>query len=125
MSDPVHHPAHYGADRFGIECIAITRYMSFNIGNAFKYVWRHLDKGAPRQDLEKSLVYIGWAMEDRTPAYVDLRATEIAVSLFSQSVLPALVNKEQPEVFWALASLVFNRPGSARDHILEALEALS
>lgn len=35
MSDPVHHPAHYGADRFGIECIAITRYMSFNIGNAF------------------------------------------------------------------------------------------
>lgn len=69
MSDMVHHPLHYSADRFGIECIEFTRHMSFNIRNAFKYIFRHLDKGTPRQDLEKSLVYIGWAMEDRTPAY--------------------------------------------------------
>lgn len=125
MSDPVNHPAHYSADRFGIECIEFTRHMSFNVGNAFKYIWRHLDKGTPRQDLEKALVYIGWAMEDRTPAYVGLQVIEPTVALFGRTVLPALVNHEQPEVFWALASLIFNRPGSARDHLLEALEVLS
>lgn len=125
MSDPVHHPAHYNSDRFGIECIEFTRHMSFNVGNAFKYIWRHLDKGTPRQDLEKALVYIGWAMDDRTNTYVGLHVIEPTVALFGRTVLPTLVNNEQPEVFWALASLIFNRPGSARDHLLEALEALS
>jgi hypothetical protein len=32
--------------------------MSFNIGNAIKYLWRADEKGAPIQDLKKAAWYI-------------------------------------------------------------------
>jgi hypothetical protein len=65
MSDDpmVVRPPHYGTRRFGIECIAFTRLMMFNPGNAFKYVWRCEDKGNPVQDLEKARTYWGWTWE--------------------------------------------------------------
>jgi hypothetical protein len=65
MSDDpmVLHPPHYGTARFGVECIAFTRLMMFNPGNAFKYVWRCEDKGTSVQDLEKALVYWHWAWD--------------------------------------------------------------
>lgn len=63
LTDPVNHPRHY-TGRFGVECIEFSRYMSFPAGNAFKYIWRHEDKGNPVQDLEKALVYLHWAWYD-------------------------------------------------------------
>lgn len=58
--DSVNHPRHYTAHPSGIECIEITRHMGFNLGNAFKYIWRadlkHDDGGL--EDLEKSIWYI-------------------------------------------------------------------
>ena len=36
----VNHPAHYNTDKSGVECIEITRHMDFNLGNAFKYIFR-------------------------------------------------------------------------------------
>lgn len=63
MSDLVHHPAHYSASRFGVECIEFTRLMPFCTGNAFKYCFRNEDKGNPLQDMEKALVYGYWAHE--------------------------------------------------------------
>jgi hypothetical protein len=56
--DPVHHPSHYTSHPSGVECIAITEHMSFNLGNAIKYLWRADEKGAPVQDLEKAVWYI-------------------------------------------------------------------
>ena len=38
--DQVNHPRHYTSDPSGVECIQITRHRNFNIGNAFKYLWR-------------------------------------------------------------------------------------
>ena len=38
--DQVNHPRHYTSDASGVECIEITRHRNFNIGNAFKYLWR-------------------------------------------------------------------------------------
>lgn len=67
MSDPVRHPSHYAVGRFGIQCIAFTRYMTFSAGNAVKYVWRWQEKGGI-EDLEKSLVYLTWANEDGLPS---------------------------------------------------------
>ena len=58
MTDPVNNPAHYCGHPSGIECIQVTRHLSFNRGNAFKYIFRHRDKGAPDQDLQKALWYI-------------------------------------------------------------------
>jgi hypothetical protein len=64
--DMVNHPYHYTSsdavcDKCGdcIECIEVTRHMSFNIGNAVKYLWRFQDKGG-LEDLKKAR----WYLED-------------------------------------------------------------
>ena len=63
-SDNVNHPPHYtsseahcsGCDKT-IECIDITRHLSFNIGNAVKYLWRYKMKNGT-EDLQKAIWYI-------------------------------------------------------------------
>lgn len=61
--DMVNHPPHYtnGPDLGTLECIDITRWMPFTLGNAFKYVWRAGVKGGPDkaiEDLEKAKFYL-------------------------------------------------------------------
>ena len=58
--DPVNHPLHYTSDPSGIECIQITRHRNFNIGNAFKYLWRAglKDSSKNTEDLQKAVFYI-------------------------------------------------------------------
>lgn len=58
--DPVNHPAHYTSDPSGVECITITRHRNFNIGNAFKYLWRAglKDEATTVEDLRKAVFYI-------------------------------------------------------------------
>lgn len=38
--DPVNNPSHYTSHPSGIECIQVTEFMDFLIGNAVKYLWR-------------------------------------------------------------------------------------
>ena len=68
-SDPVNHPQHYtnsaakcAACGCHIECIDITRHMSFNIGNAVKYLWRYQDKNG-LEDLKKARWYLDDAIK--------------------------------------------------------------
>lgn len=58
MNDPINKPKHYLSHPSGIECIQITEHMSFNLGNAIKYLWRADEKGAPIDDLKKAAWYI-------------------------------------------------------------------
>lgn len=58
MADNINHPAHYTSHPSGVECIQITEHMSFNLGNAIKYLWRADEKGAPLDDLRKAAWYI-------------------------------------------------------------------
>jgi hypothetical protein len=59
MTNAVNHPRHYTSDPSGIECIQITRHRNFNVGNAFKYLWRAgLKEDAGVQDLRKAIWYI-------------------------------------------------------------------
>jgi hypothetical protein len=64
LSDNVNHPTHYKADarcsncNHEIECIDVVRGMSFNLGNAMKYIWRCEKKGNKIEDLRKALWYI-------------------------------------------------------------------
>lgn len=51
-------PAHYRKHPSGIECIEVTRHMNFNVGNAVKYIWRHMDKGDPIENLKKAQWYL-------------------------------------------------------------------
>lgn len=57
-SDVVNHPPHYTQHPSGIECIEITRHMSFNLGNALKYIWRADLKGSTIEDLKKAVFYL-------------------------------------------------------------------
>ena len=50
--DMVNHPPHYNAHPSEIECIEITRHLTFDVGNAFKHVYRCEVKNG-REDLEK------------------------------------------------------------------------
>jgi hypothetical protein len=63
--DPVNHPSHYTAHPSGVECITVTEWMSFNLGNAVKYIWRADEKGAPIQDLEKARWYLDREIQRR------------------------------------------------------------
>ena len=65
MNDPINHPKHYVSHASGIECIQITEHMSFNLGNAIKYLWRADEKGAPIDDLKKAAWYINREIEKR------------------------------------------------------------
>ena len=56
--DNVNHPAHYVGHPSGIECIQITRWMGFNLGNAIKYIWRADLKGRSVEDLQKAVWYL-------------------------------------------------------------------
>lgn len=59
MSDNIDHPKHYNSHPSGVECIQVAEHMGFNLGNAFKYVFRHADKGKPIEDLGKARWYMG------------------------------------------------------------------
>lgn len=60
----INHPPHYNNSLAHctcgrrIECIDITRHQNFNIGNAFKYLWRADLKGTDLTDLKKAAWYI-------------------------------------------------------------------
>ena len=55
-------PAHYRSHPSGIECIDVTRWMNFNLGNAVKYIWRctlkHGTLAGQREDLKKAVWYL-------------------------------------------------------------------
>lgn len=55
---PVTSPPHYTGHPSGLQCIDITRHMNFNLGNVFKYIWRHELKGNPVEDLRKAKFYL-------------------------------------------------------------------
>lgn len=55
--DPINHPQHYTSHPSGIECIEIAEHMTFCLGNAVKYLWRHEQK-AGVEDLKKAVWYI-------------------------------------------------------------------
>ena len=56
QQDMVNHPPHY-KDASGIECIEVTKYMSFLGGNCFKYLYRAGKKGSAVEDLKKAIWY--------------------------------------------------------------------
>lgn len=58
-SDAVNHPKHYNSHPSGIECIDVVEHMTFNVGNASKYLWRAgLKSPDARTDLLKAKWYI-------------------------------------------------------------------
>lgn len=75
MHDNVNHPVHYQPlfEMKPLECIDITRHMSFTWGNAFKYVWRAGSKGDKAkmiEDLRKARWYIWHSELNEAPSKI-------------------------------------------------------
>lgn len=71
MTDNIN-PKHYKNRAF--ECIEFTQYLNFNLGNAFKYIWRHKEKGGS-EDLEKAIWYLERQRDD-APEFRKLKGKE-------------------------------------------------
>ncbi len=56
--DPVDHPQHYTSSPSGVECIDVVEHLTFNRGNAIKYLWRAGSKGDEIEDLKKARWYV-------------------------------------------------------------------
>ncbi|GJE55251.1 DUF3310 domain-containing protein [Methylobacterium thuringiense] len=57
--DPVNSPKHYTSHPSGVETITVVEHMSFNVGNAMKYLWRAGHKSnSPIEDLRKAQWYV-------------------------------------------------------------------
>lgn len=62
-NDPVNHPEHYTQHPSGVECIQVVEHMTFNLGNAVKYIWRAGVKSPdPRQDIKKAMRYLEYEL---------------------------------------------------------------
>ncbi len=64
--EEVDHPKHYqNGLKTEVECIMFTRNLSFDLGNAFKYIWRAGNKltASMDTDLAKALWYLNDAAE--------------------------------------------------------------
>lgn len=64
-ADMVNNPKHYNSNKSGVECIEVVEHMSFNVGNAVKYLWRADDKGDPIENLRKAEWYVKREIEKR------------------------------------------------------------
>ena len=59
MGGMVSHPAHYTMHPvFTDECHDYAKYMTFDQGNAFKYLWRCAAKGDMEENIRKALWYL-------------------------------------------------------------------
>lgn len=70
MTDMVNHPRHYNSSPAScsqcghtLECIEVTRHMSFNVGNVVKYLWRAGLKGG-LEDMKKARWYLDDAIKE-------------------------------------------------------------
>jgi hypothetical protein len=80
MPDSVNHPQHYNEHPSGVECITIVEHMSFNIGNAIKYLWR-ADHENGIEDLKKAEWYVRREIERLTRASTDVAAASNSARL--------------------------------------------
>lgn len=58
MSQSIDNPDYYRNNQSKIECIEITRYLSFCRGNAIKYLWRCGQKDTTDNELKKAIWYL-------------------------------------------------------------------
>lgn len=75
--DVVSKPKHYNTDDSGVQCIELTRHMSFNYGNMLKYVWRIGKKDDSKQEIEKALWYLNDAIENGIPVFNDQQSQSV------------------------------------------------
>tara|TARA_R100000935_G_C2808032_1_gene153639 strand:- start:200 stop:718 length:519 start_codon:yes stop_codon:yes gene_type:complete len=104
VADMVNHPPHY-KDESGIECIEVTKYMSFLGGNCFKYLYRAGKKGSTIEDLKKAAWYADRAWENEEVVLIaPMRLIEKIAVHREGNIKQAMLYVA--EDFWAMAERV-------------------
>jgi Protein of unknwon function (DUF3310) len=63
IRDPIN-PEYYSEHPSGVQCIEVAEHMTFNRGNAVKYIWRAgLKNDMVVQDLRKAIWYLNREIE--------------------------------------------------------------
>jgi hypothetical protein len=62
----INRPPHYNSHPSGQQCVTFSEHLGFNLGNAWKYVWRQGLKNDSVEDLRKSLWYLDRAIDNQT-----------------------------------------------------------
>lgn len=73
----VDHPSHYNMDASGVECIEVVRHLDFNLGSAYKYVFRAGQKyegDDPSAYLLKDLKKALWYVNDELALNLEYRS---------------------------------------------------
>ena len=85
--DSVNRPSHYTGQK--LECIEVTKHLSFLLGNAVKYVWRFQGKNG-NEDLEKAKWYLKRQLNDYSAAgnLPYSKAAELLAALSGLDFLP-------------------------------------
>ena len=131
VCDPrgVNSPAHYNTHESGVEAIEVCRFMNFNVGSAFKYVYRRGDKVepymTPAQAIQKDLDKALWYIHDEIENCWDVPVFDYGASGGGRGAL-ALVADSEPQEDAKTVYKAFVGLGDTYtpDAYLKALEAL-
>lgn len=105
----VDHPLHYNSHKSGIEAIDVIEYLTGNLFNAVKYVWRANHKGKPGEDTEKSLWYT-----KREKNRVLTNLPEVPQHVYDMT--DAFVAAEEDELRGSIVHLLVYAHKSPEDH---------
>ena len=83
--DAVSHPRHYVSHESDVECLTVTRNLTFICGNAVKYVWR-ADLKNGLEDLMKARFYLREAVDWGDEVFISGRSRNIAVRLLDRVI---------------------------------------
>lgn len=61
-------PKHYNSHKSGIECIKVIDSFGFNLGSSFKYLFRRDLKENTIKDVEKSVYYVKYLIDNFNPS---------------------------------------------------------
>lgn len=95
----VNHPKHYNTH--SIECIEFARYLGFNTGNVFKYLWRLGKKDATPLEEGKIKWYTRDTLAHRVGETLDAETADRLIRVLSN-----IAEEFDPDVFVFLVALI-------------------
>ncbi len=99
------------------ECIGFAQYLNFNLGNAFKYIWRHKEEGG-REDLEKAIWYLERQRDD-APEFIELK-----VKKYGDMYDKLCLTDFDMDTRYALCRILYAAASGSEDSISWALDCV-
>lgn len=94
QKEAVHHPQHYNEGKYEVIDVIEDWRLSFNLGNAVKYIARHEHKGRPAEDLEKAWWYLTRELLAKYRVRLDLLAGKLTTIVRYETARDIEVDEE-------------------------------